>query len=81
MADHEHIELGDIGSLSAAEIHEVLLDLKAERELAVGTPLGAVRSYMDDLERELEAVDYLYVLTAVTEVAAERARHEGALVG
>lgn len=76
--DHDRT---DIEMYSAAEIHEVLQELRAERELAIDTPLGRVDSYMDDLDGELAAVDYLYVLTAVTEIAVERARHEGALVG
>lgn len=76
--DHDHIHFVPY---SADQIHAVLEDLKAEREAARRSPLGSVGLYMDDLEQELEAVDYLYVLTAVTEIASERARYEGALAG
>jgi hypothetical protein len=76
--DHDHI---DFVPYSADQIHAVLEDLKAERELARRSSLRSVGLYMDDLEQELEAVDYLYVLTAVTEIASERAQHEGALAG
>lgn len=77
--DHDSIE--ELEAVSAAEIREVLLELRAERDLARRTSLSTVGIYMDDLEQELEAVDYLYVLTAVTELATARAREDGPLLG
>jgi hypothetical protein len=79
--EFDHDSIDEEAVYSAAEIHEVINELKAERELALQTPLRSIGLYMDDLEHELEALDYLYVLTAVTEIASERARHDGALAG
>jgi hypothetical protein len=76
--DQEHL---DVETISAVEAADVLLQLRAERALAAVTGLTDVPSYMADLEREIEAVRYLYVLTAVTEIATVRAEVSGPQVG
>ena len=50
-----------------------------ERALADLTGVGAIDSYITDLEEELEAWRHLYVLSAVTEIATLRGELFGPL--
>jgi hypothetical protein len=65
----------------ALELRDRLIELQAERVMTLGTPLADVRSYMADLDEEIEATRQLYVFTAVLEIAALRAELFGAQEG
>ena len=67
--------------MTAAEIREHLLELEAERALAVDTGVAEVDSYMADLDDEIEQCRQLYIAYAVTEIATLRAELSGPLNG
>jgi hypothetical protein len=58
--------------VDAPEIAERLRLLYVERALAVSEGLGANRSYMADLEQEINGCRDAYVGAAVTEIAVLR---------
>ena len=58
--------------MSAFEIHNQLLELKAERALAEETGVARIASYMADLERDIARSHAAYVGAAVTEIATFR---------
>ena len=60
-------------SVSALDLRSHLVQLEAERQLAVREGLGTVRAYMTDLDAEVELRRELYVAAAVTEMATLRA--------
>lgn len=66
---------------TALDLRHRLIQLEAERHLAQSTGLSEVRSFMADLDEELEATRQLYILSAVTEIATLRAELFGAQVG
>lgn len=78
MLFHKHIEGLD---LTAAELRGYLLELEAERAVAVQSGVAEIDAYMDDLEAELELSRELYVTAAVTEIATLRAELFGAQTG
>ena len=55
--------------MSAFELRTQLLELHAERALAEETGVAGIASYMDDLQRDIDALDAAYVGAAVTEIA------------
>ena len=55
-------QIRDIG-VSAAEVRDRLTRLHLERAFALGTELAEVRSFMADLDEEIEATRQLYVVT------------------
>ena len=67
--------------MDALEAGNRVSELEMERGLALGTALGAVRSYMADLDEELEHCRALYTLAVVTEIATLRAELFGAQTG
>lgn len=67
--------------VDALEVGSRLSELEMERGLALGTALGEVRSYMADLDEELEYTRGLYAAAVVTEIATLRAELFGAQVG
>jgi hypothetical protein len=67
--------------VSALEVHNELIELKAERALALTEGLGRVRGYMADLESDIELLERAYVGAAVTEIASLRAELFGPQVG
>jgi hypothetical protein len=67
--------------IEALDLRGRLIELQAERVLTLGTPLADVRSYMADLDEEIEATRQLYVFTAVLEIADLRAELFGAQEG
>ena len=67
--------------ITAVEVRGRLLQLQAERAETAGTELANIRSYMADLEEELEVTRQLYVISAVTEIAELRAELFGAQHG
>ena len=71
----------DQGMVDALEVGSRLSELEMERGLAQGTALGNVRSYMADLEEELEDTRERYAVAVVTEIAMLRAELFGAQVG
>jgi hypothetical protein len=72
-----HIEELDI---TAAQVRGHLLNLQAERALAVDIGLADVATYMAELDGEIELCRQLYVLSAVTEIASLRAEMSGPLI-
>ena len=68
-------------SISALEARGHVVQLEAERALALREGLGAVEAYMADLDAELAHRRELYVAAAVTEIATLRAELFGPQVG
>lgn len=68
-------------TMSAHDLHNQLLELRAERALAEETGVAQIRSYMDDLERDIARSRAAYVGAAVTEIATLRAQLSGPQVG
>jgi hypothetical protein len=58
--------------MTAAEVRGRLVKLEAERALAHTTGLAEVRTYMEELEDQIELVRTVYVIAAVTEIATLR---------
>ncbi len=77
MFPHEIKEVG----VSAIQVRERLVQLHAERALAEASELADVAAYMTDLNEEIEAIDHLYVLYAVREIAVLRGELSGIQVG
>jgi hypothetical protein len=67
--------------MSAVDLHNKLLLLRAERALAKETGVSHIRSYMADLERDIERSHAAYVGAVVTEIASFRAQLSGPLEG
>ena len=68
-------------SLSALEVRNHLIELEAERNLALREGLGRIDGYMADLDAEVEHGRELYVAAAVTETATLRAELFGPQTG
>ena len=68
-------------AVRAVDLRDRLSQLYTERTLAVGAGLGAVPSYMSDLEGEISQTRELYVGAAVTEIATLRSELFGAPQG
>jgi hypothetical protein len=68
-------------AVTAVLAREQLSALEAEQALAVITGLAEAESYMRDLDDELETWRYLYVTSAVTEIATLRATLDAPHVG
>jgi hypothetical protein len=68
-------------AVTAVLAREQLSALEAEQALAVITGLSEAESYMRDLDDELETWRYLYVSSAVTEIATLRAMLDAPDVG
>jgi hypothetical protein len=68
-------------AVTALLAREQLSALEAEQALAVITGLSDAESYMRDLDDELETWRYLYVSSAVTEIATLRAMLDAPDVG
>ena len=66
---------------SAADAHDHLQLLLAERALAEVEGLAANQTYMADLEGEIAATRDAYVGAAVTDIAVLRGRLSGRLQG
>ena len=64
-------------TMSAHDLHNQLLELRAERALAEETGVAQIRSYMDDLERDIARSHAAFVGAAVTEIASFRAQLSG----
>lgn len=67
--------------LTAVEARDHVTELEAERTLAFATGVAAIESYMDDLENEIGMWRYVYVTTAVTEIASLQAELFGPNTG
>jgi hypothetical protein len=59
-------------SISALDARSHLIQLQAERALALHEGLGEIDAYMADLEAELEHQRSLYAAAVVTEIATLR---------
>jgi hypothetical protein len=63
--------------MSAYDLHNHLLELTAERALAEDTGVAKIKSYMDDLERDIALSHAAFVGAAVTEIATLRGELSG----
>jgi hypothetical protein len=63
--------------MTAYDLHNQLLELKAERALAEETGVASIASYMEDLERDIARSQAAYVGAAVTEIASFRGELSG----
>ena len=68
-------------AIGALEAREHVIQLEAERMLAIEQGLGDVRAFMADLEEELDYQRRIYVAAAVTEIALLRAELSGPQTG
>ena len=64
-------------TMTAYDLHNQLLELKAERALAEETGVASIASYMEDLERDIARSHAAYVGAAVTEIAGFRGELSG----
>ena len=67
--------------LTTIEVRDHLLELEAERALALSTGLADIDAYTADLEAEIETTREVYVISAVLEIASLRAELFGTQVG
>jgi hypothetical protein len=68
-------------ALSALELRGHLIQLEAERALALTEGLGSIDAYMTDLDSEIEHRRHDYVVAGVVEMAILRAELFGAQTG
>jgi hypothetical protein len=68
-------------AISALEARDHLIQLQAERALALEAGLGEIDAYMTDLDAELADRRAIYIAAAVTEIATLRGELFGAQVG
>jgi hypothetical protein len=68
-------------SISALEARSRVIELEAERGLALGAGLGEIDAYMTDLDAELEYCRAIYVAAGVTEIATLRGELFGQQMG
>jgi hypothetical protein len=66
---------------SAADLHDYLTQLQAERALASLEGLDRNPAYAADLDEALAEAESAYVLAAVIEIASLRAEIDGPLFG
>jgi hypothetical protein len=66
---------------SAADLHDYLAQLQAERMLASLEGLDRNAAYVADLDEALAEAERAYVLAAVIEIASLRADIDGPLIG
>jgi hypothetical protein len=71
----------DTAPVSAVAAREHVIELEAERALAEQTGVASIRTYMDDLDWELDAWRHVYITSAVVEIASLRAELDGPLLG
>ena len=67
--------------MSAYDLHNQLLVLRAERALAEETGVAQIGSYLADLERDIALSRAAFVGAAVTEIATLRGQLDGPNVG
>ena len=68
-------------SSSAADLHDYLAQLQAERALASLEGLGQNAAYLADLDEALANAEHAYVVAAVVEIASLRAEIDRPLEG
>jgi hypothetical protein len=68
-------------SISALDARGRLIQLQAERSLALEAGLGKVDAYMTDLDSEIEVRRALYAAAAVAEIATLRGELFGPQIG
>ena len=64
-------------TMTAYDLHNQLLELKAERALAEETGVASIASYMEDLERDIARSQAAFIGAAVTEIATFRGELSG----
>lgn len=64
-------------TMTAYDLHNQLLELRAERALAEETGVARIASYMADLERDIALSHAAFVGASVTEIASLRGELDG----
>ena len=67
--------------MSALDLRNHLIQLQAERALALAEGLGGVEAYMAEIDEDIAFSEQAYVGAAVTEIATLRAQLSGPQVG
>jgi hypothetical protein len=71
----------DMTVVTAADARRHLVELEAERALAIDSGIGAIDAYMVDLDDEIETWRQFYIGAAVTEIAILRGELGGRDLG
>jgi hypothetical protein len=67
--------------MTTTELRNHLIDLEAERAVAIAAGVATLELYMNDLEYEITATREAYVASVVTEIASFRSELSGPQVG
>lgn len=67
--------------MKTTELRNHLIDLEAERAVAIAAGVATLELYMNDLEHEITATREAYVASVVTEIASFRSELSGPQVG
>ncbi len=67
--------------MTTLDLRNRLIELEAERAVAIEAGVGTLRLYMSDLEQEITATREAYVASVVTEIASLRYELSGPQLG
>jgi hypothetical protein len=67
--------------MKTTELRNHLIELEAERAVAIAAGVATLELYMNDLEHEITATREAYVASVVTEIASFRSELSGPQVG
>jgi hypothetical protein len=67
--------------MTTTELRNHLIDLEAERAVAIAAGVATLELYMNDLEHEIATTREAYVASVVTEIASFRSELSGPQVG
>ena len=67
--------------MTTTELRNHLIELEAERAVAIAAGVATLELYMNDLEQEITTTREAYVASVVTEIASFRSELSGPQVG
>ena len=67
--------------MKTTELRNHLMELEAERAVAIAAGVATSKRYMNDLEQEISTTREAYVASVVTEIASFRSELSGPQVG
>ena len=67
--------------MTTLDLRQHLIELEAERAVAIESGVATLALYMSDLEQEISATRAAYVASAITEIASLRSALSGPQVG
>jgi hypothetical protein len=67
--------------MTTIELRTHLMELEAERAVAIAAGVATLELYMNDLEQEISTTREAYVASVVTEIASFRSELSGPQVG